>query len=421
MSGAREPPLPRRPTIREVAGLAGVSIATVSNVVNGNGGVRAGTRERVEDAIRRLGYSPDQVARTLIGRRARPAALDPEPEPARLTAVGYISADYTARLDVLPHRDDRVTARGIDKTLGGPAANVAVMAASLGEPWPLRVELVTALGDDGDSAWAVETLRARGVEPVGGVGAAGRRLSRCIVMVEANGSRTIVNEPVAIGEAELLAHLERVGRPAGPHGLHLDGYQVARLATAVAAANRQGLTTSVHTTGLHPEWRTLAGLTRLRELFRLVFLNREVARDITGFRGALPELVRRVEALVRATVPATDGTLVLLTLGVDGAVLFAGDDGPPVPVPAPVVDPVDATGAGDCLAGVFLAAWLNGLPAREALGYAVVAASRSVTAAGAQERRLRGFELVALAADDLRSGAGLPNAPRPRTLAESPA
>lgn len=48
-----------------------------------------------------------------------------------MTTAGYISVDYAARINVLPHRDDRITAAGIDKSLGGPATNVAVMAADL--------------------------------------------------------------------------------------------------------------------------------------------------------------------------------------------------------------------------------------------------------------------------------------------------
>ncbi|RKN39825.1 LacI family DNA-binding transcriptional regulator [Streptomyces hoynatensis] len=59
-----------RPTVRDVAGLAGVSVATVSHVVNGRSGrCTPETRERVLAAIRRLGYVPDGAARGL--RRGR--------------------------------------------------------------------------------------------------------------------------------------------------------------------------------------------------------------------------------------------------------------------------------------------------------------------------------------------------------------
>lgn len=61
--------------IAEVARAAGVSAATVSRVVNDPARVRADTRERVEEAIRRLGYRPSRVARRLRVRGGRSALI----------------------------------------------------------------------------------------------------------------------------------------------------------------------------------------------------------------------------------------------------------------------------------------------------------------------------------------------------------
>ncbi|HEY2542451.1 MAG TPA: LacI family DNA-binding transcriptional regulator, partial [Gaiellaceae bacterium] len=60
-----------RPTIRDVAQRAGVSIATVSRVLNEKGDVRSTTRERVHEAALELGYSPDSVGRALASQRTR--------------------------------------------------------------------------------------------------------------------------------------------------------------------------------------------------------------------------------------------------------------------------------------------------------------------------------------------------------------
>ncbi|WP_347321228.1 LacI family DNA-binding transcriptional regulator [Rossellomorea sp. RS05] len=58
-------------TIRDVAKKAGVSVATVSRVLNDNGYVGADTRRKVMKAIEELNYSPNEVARSLYKRESR--------------------------------------------------------------------------------------------------------------------------------------------------------------------------------------------------------------------------------------------------------------------------------------------------------------------------------------------------------------
>jgi DNA-binding LacI/PurR family transcriptional regulator len=65
----------RRPTIRDVAERAGVSVATVSYVVNGTRSVSGGTRSRVEAAIAALGFEPNSAARGLKRDRAATIGL----------------------------------------------------------------------------------------------------------------------------------------------------------------------------------------------------------------------------------------------------------------------------------------------------------------------------------------------------------
>jgi LacI family transcriptional regulator len=56
-------------TIKEVAELAGVSVATASRALSGYPHINAATRQRVLDAVKQLDYQPDQVARSLRRRR----------------------------------------------------------------------------------------------------------------------------------------------------------------------------------------------------------------------------------------------------------------------------------------------------------------------------------------------------------------
>lgn len=56
-------------TIYDVAREAGVSMATVSRVVNGNPNVKPSTRKKVMESIERLGYRPNAVARGLASKK----------------------------------------------------------------------------------------------------------------------------------------------------------------------------------------------------------------------------------------------------------------------------------------------------------------------------------------------------------------
>ena len=68
-------------TIYDVAREAGVSMATVSRVVNGNKNVKENTRKKVLEVIDRLDYRPNAVARGLASKRT--------------TTVGVVIPDIT--------------------------------------------------------------------------------------------------------------------------------------------------------------------------------------------------------------------------------------------------------------------------------------------------------------------------------------
>lgn len=64
-----------RVTIKDVSRVAGVSIKTVSRVLNKERYVREDTRKRVEEAVAALNFSPSLAARTLAGNRSYQIAL----------------------------------------------------------------------------------------------------------------------------------------------------------------------------------------------------------------------------------------------------------------------------------------------------------------------------------------------------------
>jgi LacI family transcriptional regulator len=79
---------PARVTIREVAEAAGVSIATVSRVVNGRGDVSPETREAVTRVIRDRGYTANRSARSLsAGRTGLVGVLVPLVYPVYFSSI----------------------------------------------------------------------------------------------------------------------------------------------------------------------------------------------------------------------------------------------------------------------------------------------------------------------------------------------
>ncbi|MEJ7792717.1 MAG: LacI family DNA-binding transcriptional regulator [Gaiellaceae bacterium] len=64
-----------RPTIYDVARLAGVSTATVSRALNGTGQIAPGTSAAIHAAVRQLGYQPNTVARSLVTKSTQTIAL----------------------------------------------------------------------------------------------------------------------------------------------------------------------------------------------------------------------------------------------------------------------------------------------------------------------------------------------------------
>lgn len=63
------------PTLADVAKEAGVSLTTVSRVLNNRGYLSQATKDAVAAAIRKLGYRPNQVARALHGKRTQTIGL----------------------------------------------------------------------------------------------------------------------------------------------------------------------------------------------------------------------------------------------------------------------------------------------------------------------------------------------------------
>jgi LacI family transcriptional regulator len=110
----------RRPTLRDVAALAGVSYKTVSRVVNGEPGVSPALAERVRQASVQLDYHPDHTASSL--RRG----------DRRTSSIGLILEDVSNPFSGAMYRavEDVAIARGVT-VLAGSCDEEATRARTL--------------------------------------------------------------------------------------------------------------------------------------------------------------------------------------------------------------------------------------------------------------------------------------------------
>ncbi|MFE9423957.1 LacI family DNA-binding transcriptional regulator [Kitasatospora sp. NPDC006697] len=183
-----------RPTLEEVAALAGVGRGTVSRVINGSPRVSERARAAVEQAVAELGYVPNRAARTLVTSRADAIALVVPEAETRLFSEPYfadiisgVSAELAdtemqlllvlvrnqrerdrlsaylraQRVDgvllVAVHRDDPLP--GVLEQLGIPA----VLAGRRGEQEPLSY---VAADNAGGARMAVRHLLRRGCRQI---------------------------------------------------------------------------------------------------------------------------------------------------------------------------------------------------------------------------------------------------------------
>lgn len=156
--------------IDDVAHLAGVSIKTVSRVLNREPRVRDSTRERVEAAIHELGYRPNSSARRLAGKRTYLLGLVYNANSSYSSGVqnGALAACRERHYDLLIHPchyndpglpgelRELVASRRVDGLLLTPPMSdreaVLSLLDELGTPW-----VVLSRASVEDSPWTVCT------------------------------------------------------------------------------------------------------------------------------------------------------------------------------------------------------------------------------------------------------------------------
>ena len=123
------------PTIYDVAAIAGVSIASVSRVLNGTGRPRADTRDRVLRAVAELGFVPDGAARALSVKLKETVGVVYRRVPKKTSAVVFAEEDENLQFADIMNRGIEVTAQrsGFSLLISSVAARTPTRA---GACWP---------------------------------------------------------------------------------------------------------------------------------------------------------------------------------------------------------------------------------------------------------------------------------------------
>jgi len=104
--------LRKRPTINDIARLAGVSKKTVSRVINQSPYVQKETRERIQAVIAEHGYAPDPQARGLAFRRSFLIGLvydNPNPQYVVNMQLGLLDGMKGSGFELVVHPCDRAS------------------------------------------------------------------------------------------------------------------------------------------------------------------------------------------------------------------------------------------------------------------------------------------------------------------------
>ena len=200
--------------MHDVANLAGVSIKTVSNVVNDYQYLKPETRQRVLDAIEKLGYRPNLSARGLrSGRTGVISLIIPDIRNAYFAELAdeVIRAAEAENLTVI-----------IEQSKGDRERELALLTG----PRTSMIDgiLYSVLGLEEDDAHLLDNIETPMV-------LLGERIfhgpTDHVTMRNAESTKAATNHLIKLGRKRIVAFGAHHGEIIGSAGLRLDGYREA--------------------------------------------------------------------------------------------------------------------------------------------------------------------------------------------------
>jgi ribokinase len=283
--------------------------------------------------------------------------------------LGSINQDFVLRVERRPNPGETVTNAELSTHNGGKGANQAAAAAFLGA----SVAFLGRVGDDGFGEPLVRALEEKGIDTSLVERAPGVATGAAFITVTPDGENAITVAPganrsltpedvsaasEAIGDARVLVAQMEI--------------PVETVLRAVEAATERGTRVLVNLAPIFEVPRAL-----LEKLDPLVVNEHEAAfllgSEVEGVDGALSAAPELLSLGPRSAV---------ITVGEAGAVFADGES--TGHLPAPKVEVVDTTGAGDAFVGALAVQLARDASLEEAVAYAARAGAAAVTKEGAQ-------------------------------------
>ncbi|WP_043199737.1 ribokinase [Pseudomonas putida] len=289
---------------------------------------------------------------------------------AKVVVVGSLNMDLVARAQRLPRAGETLPGESFFTVPGGKGANQAVAVARLGG----SVAMIGNVGDDDYGRQLHRALYVEGIDCQGVSTCPGMSSGVALITVDAASQNCIVIIPGGNGllTPQSVQRFDALLQAAEVVICQLE-VPADTVAWTLARAHELGkqviLNPAPATGPLPADW-----------FARIDYLtpNESEAEALTGVAVTDQDSARRAgERLLQLGAGK-----VIITLGAQGALLVTANGHQHFP--APVVQPLDTTAAGDTFIGGFAAGLVRGLEEGEAIAFGQRAAALSVTRAGAQ-------------------------------------
>ena len=289
--------------------------------------------------------------------------------PANVVVIGSLNMDLVTRAPRLPKGGETLIGHSFATVSGGKGANQAVAAARLGA----RVAMVGCVGNDDYGVQLREALLAEQID-CQAVSTVEDSSGVALIVVDDNSQNAIVIVAGANG-AMTPAVIDRFDAVLQAADVIICQLEIpdATVGHALKRARALGKTVILNPA---PASRPLPA-----DWFAAIDYLIPNESEASALSGLPVDSLQSAESAANQLIAMGAGK-VIITLGAQGS-LFANGKGFEH-LPAPKVQAVDTTAAGDTFVGGFAAALASGKSEAEAIRYGQVAAALSVTRAGAQ-------------------------------------